>query len=119
MGGSDFFRASNEMAKMGVGLGHAVASGKIKAAIHELEMVAMFPQSWSDTSLGFGGLAGQAFTTAFTAVFADRKNAQFHVFIGGRYAYQAPEWNERFKADLREMKLRGKVESAIYRKANP
>ena len=32
---------------------------------HELIVEAMFPQTWSDTSLGFGGVGGQAFTTAY------------------------------------------------------
>ena len=33
---------------------------------YELTVSAMFPETWSDTSLGFGGMAGRAITPAYT-----------------------------------------------------
>ena len=52
----------------------------------EVEVV-MFPQTWSDTSLGFGGMAGQAFTPAYTVIIThDMSN--YCVYFGGRFAYR-------------------------------
>lgn len=45
-----------------------------------------FPQTWSDTSLGFGGLAGQAFTTAQTTVVVCEE-LHAAVYFGRQFAY--------------------------------
>lgn len=37
-------------------------------------LVYMFPQTWGDTSLGFGGMGGQAITTALTTIIGDNQN---------------------------------------------
>lgn len=47
----------------------------------------MFVQSWSDTSLGFGGIAGQAFTDGTVVVCWRLPGAEAVVYIGGRLAY--------------------------------
>ena len=44
-----------------------------------------FTQTWSDTSCGFGGMAGQSITDALTVVF--RRGNFAAVFIAGKYAY--------------------------------
>lgn len=57
------------------------------------------PQTWSDTSIGFGGIAGQAFTQAYTTVvICDLTSAA--VYFGGRKAYVIERVNEFFMGDL-------------------
>ena len=57
-----------------------------------------FPQTWGSTALGFGGVGGQAFTTAYTTVVMDHIAAA--VYFGGRLAYVIPEVNQAFMEDL-------------------
>ncbi len=46
-----------------------------------------FNQQFSDTSCGFGGMAGQAFTDAPVIVVFRYRNGEAVVFVGGRFAY--------------------------------
>ena len=55
---------------------------------YELFVEAMFTQTWSDTSLGFGGVAGQAFTTAYTTIIGCDHTNDFCVYFGSRFAYK-------------------------------
>ncbi len=52
---------------------------------YDCEVFAMFPQTWGDTSLGFGGVGGQAMTMAYTTIITD--GAVFAVYFGQRFAY--------------------------------
>jgi hypothetical protein len=54
---------------------------------YELYVEAMFPQTWGDTSLGFGGMAGQAITTAYTVIIGHENTEYLCVYFGGRFAY--------------------------------
>lgn len=45
-----------------------------------------FPQTWSDTSCGFGGMAGQMMTKAQTTVII-YDGFLAYVYFGGRFAY--------------------------------
>lgn len=51
----------------------------------------MFPQTWGSTSLGFGGIGGQAFTDAYTVVISCVRTGACAVYFGGRFAYMVPE----------------------------
>ncbi len=64
-----------------------------------------FNQTFSDTSCGFGGMAGQAFTTAPVVVIFREHLGQAAVFVGGRFAYvvepnEHPKLAENFWALL-------------------
>ncbi len=72
-----------------------------------------FPQSWSDTSMGFGGMAGQAFTSAYTTVIISH-HRQAAVYIGGRLAYVALLTQELME-DVRNHCMRGRVENPSQR----
>lgn len=61
----------------------------------------MFPQTWGDTSLGFGGIGGQAMTTAYTTVVIDNTSGWCGVFFNERLAYVIHNPNEKFFEDLR------------------
>jgi uncharacterized membrane protein YtjA (UPF0391 family) len=54
-----------------------------------------FPQTWSSTACGFGGIAGQAITGAQTVAFFSDGLGVFVVFIAGRFAYMVePQGSE-------------------------
>lgn len=74
-----------------------------------------FSQLWSNTSCGFGGFAGQAFTVAVTMVFFfdnDDGGEDALVLVGGRVAYRVREAreNSKFMLDLVNQKLVGQEE---------
>lgn len=58
----------------------------------DVHVTAMFPQMWGSTALGFGGLGGQAMTTAYTTVIECQSNGHYAVYFGssGRLAYLVP-----------------------------
>lgn len=82
--------------------------------------VYMFVQGWSDTSLGFGGVAGQAFTTAYTVVVFCLDTGEYAVYHGGRFAYmivresRSKEGFTRFKEDLADYNLAGFTDQMRY-----
>ena len=53
----------------------------------ECSVLAMFPQMWGSTSLGFGGIGGAAMTSAYT-VAIEGPQGSVAMYFGGRYAYQ-------------------------------
>lgn len=67
---------------------------------NEIEVYS-FPQSWGSTALGFGGIGGQASTTATTVVVTC--GGQACVYFGGQFAYKVEEFgrSQAFQDDLR------------------
>lgn len=59
----------------------------------------MFPQTWGSTALGFGGIGGQAITTAYTTVVIDKYTSICGVFFGERLAYIVTNPNQLFMED--------------------
>lgn len=53
----------------------------------DVEIYAMFAQSWGSTALGFGGIGGQAITPAYTVVVAG-PSQDCAAYFGGRFAYR-------------------------------
>jgi hypothetical protein len=68
-----------------------------------------WPQTWSDTSLGFGGIAGQAISTAQTILLEDEEKGIAHVYHGGRYAYTC-KCDEGYREHLLGQRFPGKRE---------
>ena len=59
-----------------------------------------FEQVWGSTSLGFGGMGGQAMTSARTYVFIPMTcNQKCFVYFAGRFAY-AVDYSEKFMNDV-------------------
>jgi len=75
--------------------------------------VAHFEQDWGDTSLGFGGIGGQAITSAYTTVITCNGSAA--VYFAGRHAYSIPEYNNRFILDVRGQSMVAKKDAGRYR----
>lgn len=84
----------------------------------QVELVDMFPQTWSDTAGGFsepGMVTGQAFTTEITTVMKvyvhDTKEEYYGVFFGNRPAYIVDHANEMFFEDLKNHRIKSKYEA--------
>lgn len=71
-----------------------------KHSMHDLTVYAMFTQTWSSTALGFGGIGGQAFTSAYVCVIESNLSAQYAVYFGGRLAYVIVRPNGKFFEDI-------------------
>ena len=54
--------------------------------VREVQVTAMFPQTWPSTALGFGGIGGAAMTPAYTVVVRG-PTGQAAVYWAGRHAY--------------------------------
>lgn len=72
----------------------------------------MFPQVWSSTALGFGGIGGQAFTSAYTVVVVDDVYNCCAVFYGEQLAYLIENPSQKFYDDvgngnMAEVSMRG------------
>lgn len=67
---------------------------------HDIEVYAMFAQTWGSTALGFGGLGGQAITDAYTTVLKSCLGMGYSVYFGGRFAYHINQPNDQFFKDI-------------------
>ena len=67
-----------------------------KHSMYDLTVYAMFPQTWGSTALGFGGIGGQAITSAYVCVIESNLLGQFAVYFGGMLAYVIERPNEVF-----------------------
>lgn len=64
-----------------------------------------FEQTWGSTALGFGGMGGQAMTTANTIVLVPIKNNQdCFVYFAGRFAYSVP-YSNTFGDDVKNYRM--------------
>jgi hypothetical protein len=72
---------------------------------YDVEVYAVFAQTWASTALGFGGLGGQAITEAYTTVLRSSQTGEFCVYFGGRFAYRITRANERFHEDIKQRRM--------------
>ena len=83
--------------------------------------VDMFEQTWSDTSCGFGGVAGQAFTSAYTVVVHCLDTGEYAVYHSGSFAYKvdvqsiSKEGHTKFRQDLANRSLAGRMDMGRYK----
>jgi hypothetical protein len=80
--------------------------------------VVMFPQAWGSTTLGFGGIGGQATTTAYTIVLKSQQEAGYCVYFGGRFAYRIKKPNKKFFEDLHSQYMSKVTEANNYEQTN-
>lgn len=75
-------------------------------------------QMWSDTSCGFGGIGGQAITTAPTLAICDTRTGSHVVYHAFRFAYLVKHPSEAFFSDMYRWHLLGKADKrGHYEKA--
>lgn len=73
-----------------------------------------FEQIWGSTALGFGGIGGQAMTTARTYVFVSITcNQKCFVYFAGRFAY-ATDYSSVFIDDVRKGNMEPVARSKKY-----
>lgn len=70
-----------------------------------------WPQMWSSTACGFGGIGGCAMTIAQTVVIRDIYSEECCVFINDRFAYRVSLHNSSFKDKFLEMRAPGLKEA--------
>ena len=76
-----------------------------KHSFYDLTVYNMFTQTWGSTALGFGGVGGQAITSAYVCVIESNLLAQFAVYFGGRLAYVIKRPNENFFEGIMNQKM--------------
>jgi hypothetical protein len=81
----------------------------------DLTIVAMFPQVWCNTAIGFGGIACNAITTAYTIVIGCEHTGKYYVYFNGKFAYEADEHNDVFIKDVQAMKVASVADSGKYK----
>lgn len=81
---------------------------------HDIEVYAVFAQTWASTALGFGGLGGQAITNAYTIVLRSLVTDEFCVYFGGRFAYYIERPNEKFYEDVKKRWMLPVKDQKIY-----
>lgn len=67
-------------------LRHAMVQSVRRPSLREITIQYMFPQNWSSTALGHGGMGGAASTTAYTTVL--KCNNEYLVYFGRGFAYK-------------------------------
>lgn len=74
-------------------------------SLYDLTVYSMFVQTWGSTALGFGGIGGQAFTSAYVCVIETDLLGQFAVYFGGRLAYVIERPNAKFWEDVASQRM--------------
>ena len=85
-----------------------------KHSFYDLTVYSMFPQTWSSTALGFGGIGGQAITSAYVCIIESNLVGGFAVYFGGRLAYVINRPNEKFADDIERHRM---VDASLGKKA--
>jgi hypothetical protein len=90
-----------------------------KHSFYDLTVYSMFPQTWSSTALGFGGIGGQAITSAYVCIIESDLVGGYAVYFGGRLAYVINRPNEKFIEDIeRHRMVDAKLGKATYERTN-
>ena len=72
---------------------------------YDMSVYAMFVQTWGSTALGFGGIGGQAITSAYVCVIESNLTGEFAVYFHGMLAYVIKRPNEKFWEDVHCRKM--------------
>ena len=90
-----------------------------KHTFYDLTVYSMFPQTWGSTALGFGGIGGQAITSAYVCVIESNLVGSYAVYFGGRLAYVIDRPNEKFIEDISKQRMvDAKLGKATYERSH-
>lgn len=82
---------------------------------YDMTVAAMFVQTWGSTALGFGGIGGQAITSAYVTVIESQLTGEYAVYFYARLAYVIKRPNEKFWEDVhRHGMVDAKLGKAAY-----
>ena len=84
--------------------------------VDDIAVIGFFPQAWGSTALGFGGIGGQAITTAYTIVLESAHFRGYAVYFGGRFAYNVKKASEQFYLDLQVQNMSAVSDRRKYEK---
>jgi hypothetical protein len=76
-----------------------------KHSFYDLTVYSMFPQTWSSTALGFGGIGGQAITSAYVCIIESNLVGGYAVYFSSRLAYVINRPNEKFIEDIERHRM--------------
>lgn len=76
-----------------------------KHTMSDVDVYAMFPQTWGSTALGFGGIGGQAITPAYTIIVHSHYTGKFCIYFGGRFAYRVNRPTQQFFEDVANRRM--------------
>lgn len=76
----------------------------------------IFEQIWGSTALGFGGVGGDAMTSAMTYVFVPQVEEDCIVYFAGRFAYKVP-YSRVFADDIAKQNMEPVYRAGKYTKA--
>jgi hypothetical protein len=85
-----------------------------KHSLYDLTVYSMFPQTWSSTALGFGGIGGQAITSAYVCIIESNLVGGYAVYFGSRLAYVINRPNDKFADDIERHRM---VDASLGKKA--
>lgn len=89
---------------------------KLRPTLNDFEIYA-FEQIWGSTALGFGGIGGQAITSAMTYVFIPISiEEKCFVYFAGRFAYAVP-YSTVFIEDVMKHQMASVTQSCKYIKS--
>lgn len=74
-------------------------------SVYDLAVEAVFLQAWGSTALGFGGIGGQAITTAYTIILRSDQADGYCVYFNGRFAYKIDRPNRQFFEDMHNFNM--------------
>jgi len=80
----------------------------------DFEIMAMFPQQWGSTALGFDDIGGAAMTTAYTIVVRGSQGGEILVYFDDRFAYRISRPGEAFWNDVAARNLAAVSDAGKY-----
>ena len=80
---------------------------------NDIEIYAIFITTWGSTALGFGGIGGQAMTSAYTIVIECL--GEYAVYFNGRFAYLISRPNRLFFEDIAQRRIAMVRDSSKYK----
>lgn len=76
----------------------------------------VFLQTWGSTCLGFGGIGGQAMTSAYTTVIWEENTGIYGVFFNEGLGYVINNPNDLFMESINSHRMFERSRSVAYRK---
>lgn len=79
---------------------------------YDVEVYAMFVQTWGSTALGFGGMGGAAMTPAYTIII--KRANEYAVYFSGRFAYKVKNPNNTFFDNIKIQNMKAVRHATAY-----
>lgn len=99
-------RLSREEMKTAVAPADCYIEKTRRHSLYYLTAHSMFVQTWGSTALGFGGIGGQAITSAYVCVIESNLiSGQYAVYFGGMLAYVIDRPNLTFFEHIANQKM--------------